>query len=88
MRLDPKALGLAAGAMAVALFVICAVGVALAPEFTSATAGVLLHADLSAFIRTLNWGNFFGGLLGWGVGTAVVFSLLAGLYNRLGSARG
>lgn len=88
MRLDPKAFGLAAGIVAVALFIACAIAVALAPEATTALAGFLIHADLSSFIRTLTWGTFFGGLLGWGVGTALVFAMVAVLYNRLGVARG
>jgi hypothetical protein len=62
--------------------------VALAPEFTTAVGGYLLHADLSSFTRSLTWGNFIGGLLGWGIGTAITFALVASLYNRLGVARG
>jgi hypothetical protein len=50
IRLDPKAFGLAAGIVAVVLFI--------------------------------------AGLLGWGVGTALVFTMAAVLYNRLGVARG
>lgn len=88
MRLDPKAFGLAAGIVAVVLFVICGVGIALAPDFTTAMGGFLLHADLSSFSRSLTWGNFIGGLLGWGVGTVLVFSLVAVLYNWLSSPRG
>lgn len=86
MRIDPKALGLAAGAVAVVLFVICVIGVAVAPGVTAAVGGLLLHADLSGIPRFLTWGNFVGGLIGWGLGTALVFSLIAALYNRLGGA--
>jgi hypothetical protein len=88
MRLDPKAFGLAAGVTAVVLFVVCAIAVALAPDATTALAGFLIHTDLGGFTRTLTWGNFVGGLLGWGVGTALVFSLVAALYNRLSGGRG
>ena len=88
MRLDPKAFGLAAGIAAVVLFVICALAVALAPDATTALAGFLIHADLSVFTRTLTWGSFVGGLLGWGLGTALVFSFVAALYNRLVGVRG
>jgi hypothetical protein len=88
MRLDPKAFGLAAGLAAVMLFVVCAIAVALAPDATTALAGFLIHADLGDFRRTLTWGNFVGGLLGWGVGTALVFSLVAAFYNRLSGGRG
>jgi hypothetical protein len=85
MRLDPKAFGLAAGLAAVVLFVICAIAVALAPDATMAMGEVLAHADLSVFTRMLTRGNFIGGLIGWGVGTALVFWFTAALYNRLSS---
>jgi hypothetical protein len=88
MRLDPKAFGLAAGVAALVLFVICAIAVALAPEATTALAGFLIHTDLVGFTRTLTWGNFVGGLLGWGVGTALVFWFAAALYNRMSGVRG
>ena len=88
MRLDPKALGLAAGAAVVVLFVVCAIAVVVAPDFTTALGEFLFHADLRSFTRSLTWGNLIGGLLGWGAGTAIVFSLVAVLYNRLGGARG
>jgi hypothetical protein len=78
-------LGLAAGVAAVVLFVICAIAVALAPDATMAMGEVLAHADLSVFTRTLTRGNFIGGLIGWGVGTALVFWFTAALYNRLSS---
>jgi hypothetical protein len=85
LGLDSKAFGLAAGIVAVVLFVVCAIAVALAPGATAALGEFLLHADLSGFTRTLTWGNFLGGTLGWGAGTTVVFTLVAALYNRLSS---
>ena len=88
MRLEPRALGLAAGLVAMALFVICATAVALAPDFTTAAGGFLFHADLSSFTRSVSLDNFVGGLLGWSVGTAAVSALMAVLYNRLGGATG
>jgi hypothetical protein len=86
MRLDWKAFGLAAGIAAMVLFVICWIAVALVPGFTVAVGSFLFHTDLSGFTRSLSWANFIGGLIGWGVGTALVFSLIAELYNRLGTA--
>jgi hypothetical protein len=87
MRLDAKALGLAAGLAAAILYVVCAIAVALAPDATTTMAGFLIHADLGDFGRTLTWGNFVGGLLGWGVGTGLVFWLVATFYNRLSRSR-
>ena len=88
MRLDPRAFGWAAGTVAVTLFLICSLAVALAPETTAAVGGFLLHVDLQGFTRSLTWTNFVGGVLGWGIFATVVSSLLAVLYNRLGGAGG
>jgi hypothetical protein len=82
--LNIRAFAWAAGLTAAALFVICAAAVAMAPEATTAFAGLLIHADLSEFSRTLTWGSFFGGLVGWTIGTALTFAFVAWLYNRLG----
>jgi len=83
MRLDARAFGLAAGAAAAVLFVICAVAVAIAPEATTAFAGHLIHVDLSGMTRTLTFGSFVGGLICWFAGTTVTFWLVAAIYNRL-----
>ena len=63
MRLDARALGLAAGVTAGALFILCALAVAIAPEATRAFAGHLIHVDLSGMTRTLTIGSFVGGLV-------------------------
>lgn len=47
MRLDARAFGVAAGATAAVLFVICALAVTIAPEATTAFAGYLIHIDVS-----------------------------------------
>ena len=83
MKLDTRAFAIAASIIAAALFLICAFFVAVAPEATTRFAGHLIHVDLSGFTRTLSWGNFFGGLLCWTLGTALVTSALSLIYNRL-----
>lgn len=83
MKLDVRAFAVAAAVVAAALFLICALFVALAPEETTAFAGHLIHADLSGISRSLTWSNFFGGLVCWTVGTGFVGAALAWLYNRL-----
>ena len=55
----------------------------MAPRETTKVAGYLIHMDLSGFSRTLTWGSFFGGLVGWTLITGVVFGVMAMLYNRL-----
>ena len=88
MKLQPRAFGLAAGAAAVVLFVMCAVVVAIAPGSTTAFASYLIHMDLSGMTRTLTLGSFVGGLMSWFVGTTLTFWFVASVYNRLeGAAR-
>jgi hypothetical protein len=87
MRLDARALGLAAGATAGVLFVLCAVAVAIAPEATTAFAGHLIHVDLSGMTRTLTLGSFVGGLICWTVGTTLAFWFTGAIYNRLTARR-
>lgn len=83
MKLDARAFGLAAGATAGVLFILCALAVAIAPEATTSFAGYLIHADLSAMTRTLTLGSFVGGLVCWTVGTGLVFWFTGVVYNRL-----
>lgn len=83
MRLDPRALGLSAGLVAAALFILCALGVWLAPAATTAMFGVLIHADLSGIARALTLGSFVAGLFCWTVGAGITFAATASLYNRL-----
>ena len=83
MRLDARAFGLAGGATAAVLFIICALAVAIAPGPTTALAGYLIHMDLSGMSRALTLGSFVGGLICWTVGTSLAFGLVAAVYNRL-----
>ena len=83
MRLDPRAFGLSAGLVAAALFTLCALGVWLVPQATTAMFGILVHADLSGIARTLTPGSFVAGLVCWTVGTAITCGAVASLYNRL-----
>lgn len=83
MRLDARAFGLAAGATAGALFVLCALAVAIAPGPTTAFAGYLIHADLSAMTRKLTLSSFVGGLISWMIGATLVFWFTGLIYNRL-----
>lgn len=63
MRLNARAFGTAAGAVAALLFTICALAVAAAPGPTTAFAGYLVHMDLSGMSRTVTLGSFVGGLI-------------------------
>ena len=83
MRLDARALGLAGGATAAMLFIICASAVAIAPGPTTVFAGYLIHMNLSSMSRSLTLGSFVVGLICWTVGTSLTFWLVATVYNRL-----
>src|SRR5215207_3483323 len=82
MRLDARAFGTAAGMVAAALFTICALAVAVAPDQTTVLAGYLVHMNLSGMARTVTLGSFVGGLIIWTLGTAIVFGSTAAIYNR------
>jgi hypothetical protein len=83
MRLDARAFGTAAGMIAAALFTICALAVAVAPEQTTVLAGYLVHMNLSGMARTVTLGSFVGGLIIGTLGTAIAFGSTAAIYNRL-----
>jgi len=83
MKLNPRAFGLAAGLTAAALSGVCALFVALAPHTAMALLNNVVHADLTSLARNVTVGNFFGGLLFWGIGTGLVFAFAGWLYNRL-----
>jgi len=69
--------------VAAALFTICALAVAVAPDQTTVLAGYLIHMNLSGMARTVTLGSFVGGLIIWTLGTAIVFGSTAAIYNRL-----
>ena len=83
MKLDSRAFGIAAGAMAGVLFILCSIAVAIAPAAMTALFGYLVHTDLSGLPRTLTLASFVGGLICWTLGTALTFGFAAAIYNRL-----
>ena len=87
MTLDPRAFGLAAGAMAAVTFTICALVVAVAPGAPTAFFSYILHVDLTGLVRSVTVGNFVGGLLIWTIGLGIVFGVAAVFYNRFLPAR-
>lgn len=83
MRIEPRAFALAAGTAAAILFTLCAVGVFLVPDLTTAVLGFLTHTDLRGIARPLTPASFLAGLVAWSVGTAATFGFVAWLSNRL-----
>lgn len=82
MSLDPRAFGLAAGAMAAVIFTICALAVTVAPGATAAFFSYILHVDLTGLVQSVTLGNFVGSLLSWTIGVGIVFALAGAFYNR------
>ena len=82
MYLEARALGLAAGTAAAAVFTLCALAVAVAPAATTSFASSLIHLDLTGLARTITWGSFVVGLLCWSIAAGIVFAAVGGLYNR------
>ena len=87
MRLDTRCFALAAGVTAALAFTLCALAVAVAPGATAAFLSFVAHYDLTDRVRVLTPGNFVGGLLAWGFGTAAFTALLAWVYNQAISRR-
>jgi hypothetical protein len=86
-NLDARAFGMAAALVAAALTTICALGLAVAPRATTAVASALIHIDLSETSRSLTWGSYFGGLIGWGVSAGIIFWAAAACYNWIAGER-
>jgi hypothetical protein len=82
LSIDPRAFGLAAGAVAAISFTLCALGVALAPAPTTAMLSAPSHLDLSNLARPLTGASFVGGLVGWSICTAAALAVAAACYNR------
>ena len=80
--LDARAFGFAAATIAAVLTTLCALGLAVAPQVTTAIASTLIHLDLTEMSRNLSWSTYFGSLIGWTVGAGLVFWAAGALYNR------
>lgn len=87
MRLDVRAAAAAAGVVAALAYALCTAFCAVVPESTVADLVVVfLHIDLTGLYRQISWWTFGAGLLGSGLGTAIVAGAMAWLYNRLARA--
>ena len=82
MKVDARALGIAAGVAAAVVSAACALIVAVAPELATNLFSNVIHLDLTSLARKVTWGNAFGGALFWGLSIGVVFAFGARVYNR------
>lgn len=81
--LDSRAFGLAAGGIASLLSAVCALLLVLAPAGTRALLGLLIHSDASGMPVVVTWTSAIVSIVGWGIGTGLVFGAAAAAYNRL-----
>jgi 2TM family of unknown function (DUF5676) len=82
MKLDVKAIGIAAGNVAAVAFIVCGLFFRIAPEFAGRFFDFLLHSNMETMWRVPGWGALVGGAVGWWVLTAVCAGATAALYNR------
>ncbi len=82
MKLNIGAFAHAVGIVWAALYAICALLIAVAPNVTINAFGYITHADLTPIARSVSWGGFFAGLVVWYVVAAVSAGAGAWLYNR------
>jgi hypothetical protein len=76
-------LSFASGIVAAASYIACALAVAIAPGLTSSFFSFVFHIDLTSLSRTITWSSFFGGMLCFSVGVAILVGLTASAFNRL-----
>jgi hypothetical protein len=81
MKLDIRAVALASGTVASALFALCTLFVALAPEATVLATRELFHLAVAS-PPAITWIGVLSGLLFWFLGTAVAAAAFATIHNR------
>lgn len=84
--LDARAFALAAGGTASLLSAVCALALVVSPAGTRALLGLLIHSDATGMPVVVTWTSAIVSVVGWGIGTGLVFGAAAAVYNRLGSA--
>ena len=83
MEIKSSAFGIAVGIVVAAAFTICSLFVAVAPEATAEFIGYLLHINLTGLPRSISRANYFAGVIGLGIWTALWAAAAAQVYNRV-----
>jgi hypothetical protein len=83
MKLDVRAFGLAVSVVTALGFILCALLIAVMPRQAWAWFGALFHVDFAPVAREPSRGEIVGGLAAWVLGSFVVASGAAWLYNRI-----
>lgn len=83
MKLNIKAVVIAVAIVGAALFTLCRVAFAIAPESTLATVKYLTHIDWSPVTMPVTLGGFVSGLIVFTIFMAIVGAVWALIYNSL-----
>lgn len=82
MKLDGRAFGFAAAAVAAALWTVCAAGIAIAPHASIQFFSAITHLDLATLGRPVTWGNYVLGLISWSIAAGLAAGTAGTMYNR------
>lgn len=83
MKLNIKAIAIAEAVVGAALFILCELAFALAPDATLSALKYLTHIDWSSVAIPVSWGGFITGLVVFTIFTAVVGAVWAWIYNLI-----
>ena len=83
MKLNVKAVVIAEALVGAALFILCRLAFALAPDTTLATLKYLTHIDWSTVTMPVTWGGFISGLVVFTIFMAIVGGIWAWIYNLI-----
>lgn len=83
MKLNTRSLFTATTVLAGALYIICALFVAILPQTTMAFFGYVSHLDLLEIAQPITWGAFFVGLVFFALGTGISAAFIGYYYNRV-----
>lgn len=81
MKLNIKAIAIAEAVVGAALFILCRLAFAVAPEATLSTLKYLTHIDWTPVTMPVTLGGFISGLIVFTIFIAVVGAVWAWIYN-------
>lgn len=82
MKVDARALGIAAGNVAGIAFIACGLFFRIAPGLAGRSFDLMMHANMGSIWRSPGWGALVAGAVVWWVVTAACVSATVALYNR------
>ena len=83
MKLNIIAIAIAEAVVGGALFILCSLAFALAPDTTLAALGYLTHIDWSTVAMPVSLGGFVIGLIVFTIFMALVGAVWGWIYNRI-----